>query len=388
MTQRKDRKLFLDILANSVSGKIVSGLPEDADVRALYNLSYAHKVICAIWYALKDIKPSSPMQKTLLSRLQACFESAKKQIVLQDYYTDMVCSFCRDKGIRFALLKGAVLKHLYPEPIMRSSCDIDILVDRNRIDEIITEFCGLGFDYHEDEDSDEAKHAKLTKESVVIELHRSLCFDGAFGGHYDELFSVFESTDGIEYTLCPEELYTYTLVHASNHFIKGVNTLRTLCDLYLIQKEYLDMDRQKLDILLKATGIADFEKAMTKLVKAVFEGTENDEELEIVLDYVLTNPLRADSQLAELQKEKVRGKTNFSRKLMLLFRRVLPSYEFICRRYPGAKRSKLLYPYYVAKRIFDAGKQGNIKQQLDAMGRVSDSEMDALAYVWKFSGLN
>lgn len=388
MISQKDKEIFLKVLSDAVSGNVLLEIPEGTDVRALYNLSCAHKVTGAIWHALKGITPSDEMQKELLSRLSKHAANAGKQLVLQDYYTETAVNICREKGVKFALLKGAVLKHFYPDATMRSSCDIDILVDKERIDEIVGEFIKLGFDYHEEQDSDEAKHAKLAKDSVVVELHRALCFDGAFGGHYDNPFSAFETVDGVEYTLCPEEFYVYNLVHASQHFMKGVNTLRALCDLYLICRKYPDMDREKVSEILGITGMSGFEKAMSNLVKAVFGEIKAEDELYTVLDYVIMNPVRADTVLSELQREKVSGNSGKIQKLTIALRRVFPSYKYICRRYRNAKKSRLLYPYYVVKRIFDAGNEGRIKEQLDAMGRVSDDEMSMIATVRRYSGLN
>lgn len=387
LTNSIDNEMFFRILASAVSGNVISQIPEETDVKALYNMSYAHKVVGMVWFALKDAHVCTALQKELLSRLSKYAANVGKQLVLQDYYTDIAVKFCREKGIKFALLKGAVLKHFYPEAVMRSSCDIDILADKSRIDEIIDEFCKLGFEYHEEHDSEEAKHAKLKKESVVIELHRSLCFNGAFGGHYDEPFSVFESSDGVEYTMCPEELYVYNLVHASHHFMKGVNTLRAVCDLYLIKDKYRNMDADKLSRLLEVTGMTGFEKAMSNIAGVVFGEIKPEGELCTVLEYILGNPVRADSAIADLQKEKVGGNSGIPKKTAVVLKRVFPSYELICRRYPNAGKSRMMYPFYVVKRIFDAGKQGRVKEQFDAIGRISDKEMDILETVTKYSGL-
>ncbi len=387
LIKQRDKEIFLNLLSGAVSGKTDFSVPDDTDFKALYLVSCAHKVTCAVYFALKDYSSVDEMQKAVCSRFKTYCNSIRKSLVLQEYYTELVCSLCREKRIKFALLKGAVIKNLYPDAAMRSSCDVDILIDKNRIDEIIGELVKNGFSYHEEHDGEEAKHAKLEKDGVVLELHRMLCLEGAFGGHYDDAFSVMESKDGVEYGFCPEELYVYNLAHASHHFMKGVNTMRVICDTYLINKTYENMDKSRVSQLLEKTGLTAFEKGMSNLTGAVFGTVKIEGELERVLDYVIMNPVRADTPLSELQREKVSGKSSFSRKLTVVFRRMFPTYEFICRRYPNAKKTKLSYPFYIVKRFVDASRQGRVKQQVYAAGRISNDDINTLDAVRRYVGL-
>ncbi len=387
MIKQRDKEIFLSLLSGAVSGKTDLSVPDDTDFKTLYLISCAHKVTCAVYFALRDYAPKSETEKMVYSHFKKHCNSVRKSLAIQDYYTELVCDLCREKGIKFALLKGAVIKKMYPDAAMRSSCDVDILVDRERIGEIIKSLCDLGFDYHEEKNADESKHAKLSKDGVVLELHRKLCVDGEFLGHYDEPFTVMKSLDGVEYSFSPEELYVYNLAHASEHFMKGVNTIRAICDAYLIKKTYTNMDKSLVSQLLEKTGLSDFENGMSNLTQAVFGTKKEEGELSKVLDYVIMNPVRADTALAELQREKVSGKAGGVQKSSVVFRRAFPSYEFICRRYPNAKKSRLLYPFYAVKRFIDANKRGRVKEQFDAIGRISDDEIKTLDTVRKYVGL-
>ena len=387
MIKQRDKEIFLNLLSGAVTGKTDLFVPDDTDFKALYHISCAHNVTGTVYFALRDYAPKSETEKMVYSHFKKHCNFVRKSLAIQDYYTELVCGLCREKGIKFALLKGAVIKNLYPDAAMRSSCDVDILVDRERIDEIIKSLCDMGFDYHEEKDADESKHAKLEKDGVVLELHRKLCVDGEFQGHYNEPFSVMKSLDGVEYSFSPEELYVYNLAHACGHFMKGVNTIRAICDGYLIKKTYTDMDKAIVSQLLEKTELLDFEKGMSNLTQAVFGTKKAEGKLATVLDYVLMNPVRADTALAELQREKVSGKAGGVKKSSVVFRRVFPSYEFICRRYPNAKKSRLLYPFYAVKRFIDANKRGRVKEQFDAVGRISDDEIRTLDVVRKYVGL-
>jgi len=44
------------------------------------------------------------------------------------YETDRLCKTFDEQKIPYILLKGAVIRDFYPEPWMRTSCDLDVLV--------------------------------------------------------------------------------------------------------------------------------------------------------------------------------------------------------------------------------------------------------------------
>ncbi len=44
-------------------------------------------------------------------------------------------------------LKGSVIRNMYPEPWMRTSCDIDILVEKSSLDVAKKAVQAIGFEY-------------------------------------------------------------------------------------------------------------------------------------------------------------------------------------------------------------------------------------------------
>ena len=143
-----------------------------------------------------------------------------------------------DNAIEFIPLKGAVIRQYYPEPYMRTSCDIDILV-------------------HE-EDLERAKNALVSalnyKSSEKISFHDISLF--SLGGihlelHYnlkekrqnlDELLGkvwdyAVNTKEGKYFKLQSPEFYIfYHIAHMANHFLRGGCGIRTFIDLYFIEK--------------------------------------------------------------------------------------------------------------------------------------------------------
>ena len=48
-----------------------------------------------------------------------------------------VCRVLEDAGIEFLPLKGAIIRDLYPQPWMRTSCDVDILVREEALERAV-----------------------------------------------------------------------------------------------------------------------------------------------------------------------------------------------------------------------------------------------------------
>ena len=79
--------------------------------------------------------------------------------------------FERNK-ICYIPLKGAVIRELYPEPWLRTSCDIDILVKKEYLEEavkLLEEKCGCTEKVRGNHDV-----ALVTPDGIVIELHYRL----------------------------------------------------------------------------------------------------------------------------------------------------------------------------------------------------------------------
>lgn len=60
--KQKDKELFLKLLSEVVSGEKNVSIPKDADLKALYLISQAHKVAGAICFALKGFEPKNVLK--------------------------------------------------------------------------------------------------------------------------------------------------------------------------------------------------------------------------------------------------------------------------------------------------------------------------------------
>ena len=90
----------------------------------------------------------------------------------QDYALQEIGEVFTEKQIPFLPLKGSVLREEYPEPWLRTSGDIDILVheqDVKRASQVLMEICGFSR-----EGGDKKDISFMRDECVHVKLHRNL----------------------------------------------------------------------------------------------------------------------------------------------------------------------------------------------------------------------
>lgn len=129
--------LMLEAKAHDVGGLVYKGLKNQADLQ-----DYQHDII------FQNLMQSRDYQHSL-----------KSIQVLQE------------AGIQVVLLKGAVLKGLYPLPELRTMGDVDILVPKAQLGQVQDCLTTLGYTKRE---SHNEKHDVYDGEGFHLEVHWSL----------------------------------------------------------------------------------------------------------------------------------------------------------------------------------------------------------------------
>ena len=125
------KKCFIALIKDVVIG---GGLPEDfeiCDLKELYKLSKLQDMTHIIAFGLQKhnlIDQNSDLWKKGYKKQ---YSLAQYRVSNLEYEYKRVCNVLEEAGIDYLPLKGAVIRPLYPEPWMRVSCDIDILVHQD-----------------------------------------------------------------------------------------------------------------------------------------------------------------------------------------------------------------------------------------------------------------
>ena len=168
---------------------------------------------------------------------------------LQSYalFSD-VLKRAEEQSIQVIVFKGPVLGNLYPEPMMRSSCDIDIYVepkDLKSMEQLLVEF---GFKKNE-EHSKDVVPVYLYEKMLMLEVHCCLYED--YTGKRIDLLNKMDLTNpnklikmnvsGMEITtLGYEEHLIFLLFHLIKHISYSGCSLKTIIDIVLYINAYID----------------------------------------------------------------------------------------------------------------------------------------------------
>ncbi|WP_199741832.1 nucleotidyltransferase family protein [Corallococcus sp. CA047B] len=228
-------------------------LPEEAD--ALVKAAVRHGLAGFVEHALTRAELELPQEARALLRRESLAGAARGMRVRALLLRSVEALAAVD--VVPVLLKGyGLARRLYPEPLLRATTDVDLLVPRARVLCAVHALEGLGLTTKPgDGDRDDTHHVELTGPAGLVELHyRALAGYGqALEG--DALVARAEDADldglRVRY-LCAEDEAVYLALHASNHLLQR---LTWLFDLKLLARAKPHLDWERVVARAKETGL-------------------------------------------------------------------------------------------------------------------------------------
>ncbi len=257
-----------------------------------------------------------------------------------------ICKCLETAEILFIPLKGSVLRHYYPKPWMRTSCDIDILVHPEDLDRAVD--ClkqRLGY-------CDE----KLTTHDVSmyspsgqhIELHFDLGEEGRAKRSCELLKSAWEYASPHEgchyrYDMSDAFFYFYHVAHMAKHFENGGCGIRPLIDLWILD-HIKQIDEKKREMLLEQSELLTFAKIAQTLSCVWMENAEQTEITAQMEQYILSGGVYGSAVNRIAVQQQKHGRFRY-----LLSRIFLP-YDVIKYHYPVLQKHRWLTPVMEVRR--------------------------------------
>lgn len=322
----------------AITGKTPEKLPENLDFDKLYELAKIHNVEVLVYSSLRKIADGANLGKFEQSMQYAVVADAN-----QSYYLEEVAEKFEENGIRFAVMKGFVIKPLYPSPEQRHSVDIDIFVDdenTERVKEIMEE---IGFTVERFNHNIQDDVYSIGK-FVHIEIHRTLISNKCAWDEYcQKITERLKVSNGYKYRseMSLEDFYLYMIAHMAKHMKYSGMGIKMVVDVWVYLQKYRDMlDVKLLNERLEEAGLAEFNENILKLVKFWFEGTEADEKIKKLSAYVIASGNYGTyRQLVGTEAGNAGTKQNYY--LHMLF---LP-YRDMCAKYGFLKKLPFLLPF-------------------------------------------
>lgn len=308
-----------------------------------------------------------------------------------NYEFERLCQALESAQIPFLPLKGSVLRAYYPEPWMRTSCDIDVLVheeDTQRAVSTLTEHCGYTGGQ---KDSHDVSLFAPGKEH--IELHYDLVEDGIANASSRVLANVWE-TSGVRaghnfwYEMSDEMFYFYHIAHMAKHFENGGCGIRPFLDLWIMEHE--GANRQKRDELLEQGELLKFARAARKLSELWFGKGERDDLLQQMENYILRGGVYGTNEnRISIQRQKEGGALRYAISQIIIPKIIIP-YDTIKFYYPILQTHRWLTPVMQVRRWFRlifSGPARRTVHELKYNRELPDSEAEAARRLLEHIGL-
>lgn len=350
--------------------------PEGFDWQAFADFTKEHNISGIICFALKKIGgvPADVMKFYEEVNLRACL----KEALLGVEIPALLDSF-EKSGVRHLPLKGYVIKNYYPDPVMRSMGDVDILVgaDLPKASDVIV---SLGYKL----EGEAFLHDNYCKPpNIHIELHKSLVdeYFEIMYAYYGEGFEKARVENGFDYryVFSDEDFYIFLLAHIAKHFKISGTGIRSIMDVYVYRRRFDSLDDEYIDSELAEMGLLKFKNKMEQLAFDWFS-KPFDGVFDAVGEYIATSGVYGKSDNHELNAFILNTFSDSSYKkgkFKYIMSMIFPGREYLGARYPAVKKFPVLIPFYWVVRFFSSvfRSRGNIRYRLKG---VSESDETAL----------
>ena len=342
--------VLLELIRSVICGGTVSDETKTACtpdlLEAVYILAARHDLAHLVGQAVSKL--DLPESETLTKCKMAAMAAFSRYVQLEHAY-QQVCRAFEEAQIPFLPLKGSVLRVYYPEPWMRTSCDVDILVKEAQLDaaaNVLEETVGYRF-------AGKTQHdiTFLSPSGVHIELHFDLVEDGRANAAATVLRKVWEEASCKEghsfwYEMSDAFFYFYHIAHMAKHFEISGCGIRPILDLWLLDNLAKGNQNDR-DTLLQSVGLLQFATAARKLSRVWFNGEAKDPFSERLQNFLLHGGVYGSMDNWVVLQQESKGSTR-----AYVLSRIFKPYEVLKKRYPILEKHRWLTPVMQVRRWF------------------------------------
>ena len=324
--------LLFSLIKYGVEGKEIPKAEETSPqmLAEVCNLANSHDLLHLVSHAISSlgvIDEGTPFFAALEhERLKAIYRAERISNELS-----ALCALFDEENIDYIPLKGSVIRNAYPEPWMRTSSDIDILMredDAERAAALAVERLGYRNDGKARYDIQ-----LFSPTGLHFELHFALVEgDPKIDAVLDEVWE--HATGGNRKKLDDGMFVFYHLAHMAKHCLHGGCGVRPILDLWVLES-IAHVDISAAIPLLERSGLKQFYDGATQLCSAWFSGKEHTP-LSSEFSYFLLGA----GVYGNLENHVAANSNRLKYTLSLIF----PSPESLANTYPVLKKHKWLLP--------------------------------------------
>ena len=357
---------------------------ENGDLSKLYSLSVLHDLSHFVGACIEFFSLSG--DSDIIGKFRKKYFAAIYRYRGFEHELNSIKDLFNEEKIAHMPLKGAVIRDFYPEPWMRTSCDIDILVHEEELERAIALLVEkLGYkeverSYHDVSFSSPG--------GVHVELHFTLIEDSSYPKINELLTDVWtdatHEADSCTYYMSNERLYFYHIAHMMKHFFCAGCGIRFFVDLYMLDTR-ISFDRERVDSMFEYADLLSYAKKSSKMAAIWFGGGEREEFYNIYELHIARGGIYGTTKSKIIiQRDRKGGRFKYAMK------RIFMPYRLLKKIYPVLNKHKWLTPIFEVVRWFSILFGGNLKYsmlELHENASVSDDDTKTAAKMLQELGL-
>ncbi len=304
-----------------------------------------------------------------------------------NFELNRLCETLEKAKIPFLPLKGSVLRQYYPEPWMRTSCDIDVLVHSEDLDRAIAVLS----DDLEYKSGCKNSHdvSMFTRTGRHIELHYDLVEDSILSSASKVIKRVWKTATlhkNYEYwhDMSDELFYFYHIAHIAKHFQNGGCGIRPFVDIWVLNHK-MSFDKKRRLRMLERGALSTFGQQAELLSEIWFGHVQHTDITKQMQDYILRGGAYGthENHIA-VQQQKQGGRIRYA-----LSRFFIP-YDALKFYYPVLQKHRCLTPIMQVSRwckLIFGGHVRRISKELRYNHNLSSTDANNMQIFLKNIGL-
>lgn len=329
------------------------------NLEAVYTLAKKHDLAHLVAFAVEglDVPACEVLTKLKNVKMRAIYRYAR-----MDLEFERLCQTLEDAQIPFIPLKGSVLRQYYPQPWMRTSGDIDVLVKETDFEHAIKVLECRGWVVKGNIQYQNI--CMYSPSGVLLELHFNIRVKMASADALmDAVWEHCTLVDGKQYAYqqTKEFFLCHQLAHMAKHVLVGGCGIRTFVDIWLLNQKLL-FNPIELQKLCENAQLDSFYTQVTALTDVWFGHAAHTPVTENLERYILDGGVYGNlSNKVLMSQTRVGGKLqNF------LHRMFVPCAEMQIM-FPVLKKRKWLLPIFQVVRWCRVVFSGRIRQAVSEM---------------------
>jgi len=377
--------IIYSALTNSKS-KISSSfsIEKGAQLAKKHNIStifYEGALLCGI------PADNPTMKEMFLGAYMAIAKSAQ-----QLHEIDLLTQKFDENKIDYMLLKGSILKQLYPKPEMRSMGDADILIKVEQYDKISEILSELGFTFKCETDHE----LVWEKKTLFLELHKSVMttYNKDFYEYFNTGWEFAKKTSekSTRYELKREDFFIYLFIHFTKHYrISGIG-IKHLIDLWVYKNLNKDMDENYIIEEIDKLKLREFYHNVNDTIDVWFNEKRENEKTNLITDLIFSSGQYGSQEMSNINRiirEMGANKSASSVKTKKVFKIIFLPYNKMCEKFSILKKLPILLPIMWCVRLFDIMfcKKEKLAKYRTNLKKVDKETIDEHQWALNFVGL-